>query len=568
MNGWREIEAIPERKRILFLGDSITENGTYIRDLEAFFLKYLPECEIEWIGLGVSSETAAGTQEKSHPFPRPCLHERLDRALSESRPDWAFLCYGMNDGVYRPLSAEHFEAYRSGIDRAVGAIEAAGALPILLTPPPFDAVSANGRLQPDGAPDYSFEEPYERYDEVLRHYAEWLLLYGRGRGIKTVDIRRPLLDFIEGERKRNPGFRCGDGVHPEAAGHAVIAHTILRKVFRLEWEKMPEWLHANGEFLRRVTERRELLKAAWREHVGHTNPFKLEALPLEEALAQAEERLPAIREAARREGGTFDERRSDWNGFVRRDYVLQGRSCLVVEPERAAAGRPWIWRTEFFGAFANADLELVRRGWHVAYMKLSDLYGSSFAAESMERFRADTAERFGLDPKPVLLGFSRGGLYAVRYAGMYPEHVRALYLDAPVVDIASWPGGFGRGHGSPEEWMDCLDVYGTRVGGPEAGTGTRTFAFGERERQESERVTEGLLERLEIPAKAGIPILLIAGAADDAVPFEENGSRLRQRYLEAGGRIDSIVKPDCGHHPHGLDDPEPILNFINSSWID
>ncbi|MDO3411757.1 GDSL-type esterase/lipase family protein [Saccharibacillus sp. CPCC 101409] len=556
MSEWTEVTEIPRSKRILFLGDSITENGTYIRDLDAVFTRLLPQCGIEWIGLGVSSETAAGTHEITHPFPRPDVHERLDRALAETRPDWVFVCYGMNDGIYHPFARERFDAYRSGMERMVAKIEQAGAQPILLTPPPFDILSVNGRPQPEGLPDYSFDDPYGKYDEVLGFYSDWLLAYGREKGLKTVDIRRPLHAFIEQNRERNPDFRYGDGVHPDEAGHAVIAHTILKKVFRLEWEQMPEWLSEDGEFLHLVTERRELLKASWREHVGHSNPYKLDALPLGEALKRVEELLPAIREAARREGGELDERLSDWNGLVRRDYKLNGRSCLVVEPRTPADGRPWIWRTEFFGDFANADLELARLGWHIGYIGLSHLYGSPFAAREMEVFRSDAARRFDLASKPVLFGFSRGGLYAVRYAETFPQHTRALYLDAPVVDIASWPGGFGAGHGSPEEWEDCLDVYGIPRGAYRAAEGTGTGAA---------KVTDELLEMLAVPARAGIPILLVAGGADEAVPFAENGEILARRYLECGGVIEQIVKPDCGHHPHGLEHPQPVVDFVRSS---
>ncbi len=29
-----------------------------------------------------------------------------------------------------------------------------------------------------------------------------------------------------------------------------------------------------------------------------------------------------------------------------------------------------------------------------------------------------------------------------------------------------------------------------------------------------------------------------------------------------GGPIQVILKPKCGHHPHGLEDPKPVLDFI------
>ena len=44
-------------------------------------------------------------------------------------------------------------------------------------------------------------------------------------------------------------------------------------------------------------------------------------------------------------GGTV----SKWNGFEKRDFLVNGRKAFVVVPEKVAVGRPWIWRTEFFG---------------------------------------------------------------------------------------------------------------------------------------------------------------------------------------------------------------------------
>jgi len=37
---------------------------------------------------------------------------------------------------------------------------------------------------------------------------------------------------------------------------------------------------------------------------------------------------------------------------------------------------------------------------------------------------------------------------------------------------------------------------------------------------------------------------------------------LKERYEKLGGPITVIVKPGFKHHPHGLDDPVPIVNFI------
>jgi hypothetical protein len=37
---------------------------------------------------------------------------------------------------------------------------------------------------------------------------------------------------------------------------------------------------------------------------------------------------------------------------------------------------------------------------------------------------------------------------------------------------------------------------------------------------------------------------------------------MADRYRQLGGDITLIAKPGVGHHPHGLDDPTPIVEFI------
>jgi hypothetical protein len=48
----------------------------------------------------------------------------------------------------------------------------------------------------------------------------------------------------------------------------------------------------------------------------------------------------------------------------------------------------------------------------------------------------------------------------------------------------------------------------------------------------------------------------------------ENISVVEERYKKAGGRIELIVKPNNGHHPHSLKDPTPIVAFVtaNTNW--
>ena len=71
---------------------------------------------------GLSEPGHAGGQ-----FPRPDLHERLDRVLSKLKPDVIVACYGMNDGIYYPFGEERFAAFQSGMRRLREKASAAGA---------------------------------------------------------------------------------------------------------------------------------------------------------------------------------------------------------------------------------------------------------------------------------------------------------------------------------------------------------------------------------------------------------------------------------------------------------
>jgi alpha-beta hydrolase superfamily lysophospholipase len=70
-----------------------------------------------------------------------------------------------------------------------------------------------------------------------------------------------------------------------------------------------------------------------------------------------------------------------------------------------------------------------------------------------------------------------------------------------------------------------------------------------------------------------VPLFLLCGDADDVVPYEENGAIVQERYQRLGGPVQTLIKKGMGHHPHGLDDPTPVVEFIlkhtvASSWGD
>jgi sialidase-1 len=235
--------------------------------------------------------------------------------------------------------------------------------------------------------------------------------------------------------------------------------------------------------------------------------------------------------------------RSVWNGYERLDFTIDGRNCLLVLPKKAAPGNPWIWRTEFFGHEPQADLALLGKGFHAAYIDVQNMYGAPVAMGHMDALYQHLTSKHALASKVVLEGFSRGGLFGFNWAAKNPEKVACIYVDAPVCDFKSWPGGKGRGKGSPSDWERLKKVYGLSD-------------------RQAMQYPLNPVDNLQPLAKAKIPLLHVCGEADTAVPIEENTRLIEKRYRQLGGSITVIAKPFCEHHPHSLKEPAPIVEFI------
>jgi len=239
----------------------------------------------------------------------------------------------------------------------------------------------------------------------------------------------------------------------------------------------------------------------------------------------------------------FPGAKTEWRGFERYDFEIDGRKTLVVLPAEPALGKPWIWRAEFFDHRPETDETLVKRGFHLVYMDVGNTFGCPDAMAHWEVLYAFLTER-GLSKKPALEGLSRGGLYVYNWAAAHPDKVSCIYGDNPVCDFKSWPGGKGKGPGSPDDWKALIACYHFE-------SEAQALAY-----------AKNPIDNLKPLADAKIPVLHLCGDADEVVPFEENTLVLKARYEKMGGEFSLIVKKGFKHHPHGLDDPTPIVEFI------
>ena len=215
-------------------------------------------------------------------------------------------------------------------------------------------------------------------------------------------------------------------------------------------------------------------------------------------------------------------------------FEFNGFSATVISPEKPNG--KWIWKTEFLHAFEDAELALLEKGYTRVTYEIHCMWGNWHAVRLMNKFHSYVTEKFNLSQKCILFGFSRGGTYAFNYALTYPERVEKVYLDAPVLDLGTMK--------TVDRLIEeVLSVYNSNS-------------------ELIDHHPESPINNLPEFFKNEIPFLIIAGGADEVVPYDKNAGLLIDYCKENGIKIESIVKPDCKHHPHSLTDVSPILDFV------
>lgn len=233
-----------------------------------------------------------------------------------------------------------------------------------------------------------------------------------------------------------------------------------------------------------------------------------------------------------------------WNGFEMDEFKFHGRDAKIVYPEKDPVGKLLI-KTEYWDAFPNFEIEMLKRGYHLCYVKHNNRWATNDEITLMADFVKFVAKEINIEPKCITVGMSCGGLQAARLAQMYPELVSVLYIDAPVMNLLSMTG-FGELK-NPEN----IEVFWREMSKAHGFTKSSFTTY-----------RDSPIDHMDILLKHNIPVLLVYGDNDTVVIYEENGKVLEDYYKANGGIIEVIRKPLHGHHPHGLSDPTPLVEFV------
>ncbi len=236
-----------------------------------------------------------------------------------------------------------------------------------------------------------------------------------------------------------------------------------------------------------------------------------------------------------------EEITNEWYGYPVHTGEFMGKEYIVVAPRNKSNGK-WALKTEYFGAFPKIELQLLKLGYHVAHVKNTTRWCLDEDTERQAAFVDFVHREFGLNEKCIPIGMSCGGMQAIFLAAKHPDKVSCMFIDAPVVNYLSCPFYFGKNRKD-----NLADEFIAARGIDEIGI----LSF-----------RHHPLDYIPTLTKHNVPIVLASGDSDTVVPFEENGKLVADAYKKAGCIIETHIKPGGDHHPHGLPDNTPIIDFI------
>ena len=188
--------------RMVFLGDSITEQGIYTRYVANYFTLRYPGVKLSFRNAGWGGDTAQGGL------------GRLKRDVLSLKPNVVSICFGMNDGGYAKLSDAAMKNYQIGMSGLVSELKKAGVRVVLLTP---------GCVDPDRNPDLA------GYNNTLEALGKYVQELARKENLPVFDLHSLMLDAQNRAKKADPNFTMiPDAVHPSQPGHAIMAYALLK----------------------------------------------------------------------------------------------------------------------------------------------------------------------------------------------------------------------------------------------------------------------------------------------------------------------------------------------------
>jgi lysophospholipase L1-like esterase len=199
--------------RVVFYGDSITNQRRYTVFVETFVLTRFPQLHIRFVHSGWDGDSVSGGGGGP-------IDLRLQRDVLAYNPTVLTVMLGMNDGGYQPYSPERFQAFAAGYRHLIEAVRAqAPDLRItLLEPSAYDDVTRPPKFEGG-------------YNSVLVRYGVFLRALARREELQSADLNAPVVGLLRAVKSTDPDVAqqmIPDRVHPSPGVHLVMAEALLK----------------------------------------------------------------------------------------------------------------------------------------------------------------------------------------------------------------------------------------------------------------------------------------------------------------------------------------------------
>lgn len=208
--------ALRDGDRVLFYGDSITEQRLYTTYVEHYVLTRYPERRVTFINTGWGGDQV--TRNECVPCHGVGGLARIQRDVIDHQPTVVTLLFGMNDGRYYDFDEATMKVYTDGLTAIIREIKAkTKARVYVMTPTVYDGTR---------------NTPWShttRYNDVLDRYSEAAKQIAAREQLPVIDLHAVTVEALARAKKSDPAYTfLPDGVHPQEDGQLVMAAEILR----------------------------------------------------------------------------------------------------------------------------------------------------------------------------------------------------------------------------------------------------------------------------------------------------------------------------------------------------
>ena len=199
--------------RVVFYGDSITDQRLYTTFVETYVVTRFPRLKVSFVHSGWGGDRVTGGGGGP-------IDVRLRRDVIAYKPSVMTIMLGMNDASYRAYDAQIFNTYAEGYHHILSAVKSAlpGVRITVIQPSPFDDVTRQPQF--DGG-----------YNAVLVRYGEFVKQVGEREGLTVADMNTPVVAALEKAKAADADLAqkiVPDRVHPGPGGHLLMAEALLK----------------------------------------------------------------------------------------------------------------------------------------------------------------------------------------------------------------------------------------------------------------------------------------------------------------------------------------------------